>query len=219
MATRARSDMSMRKGLYLVPAGVVLALLGLSFAPGQADAQPAIPPVLPWMPGPPVPVNPTMGSYTFAPNWITSPPPAAYDARGVRAAVSVDPSMAADGMPGSALGLSPNKSNMLTSSSTRYRVGAGLSPNPTLPSVAPGTNIGAGMEVPTLEDPGGAAPKTVIGAESSQPTAAPAVPGQPAPILEAANGVPAAPTPSSTAPAAPAGPPPVEVPAGVSPSS
>ncbi|MUL45741.1 hypothetical protein FZI85_23660 [Mycobacterium sp. CBMA293] len=85
--------------------------------------------------------------------------------------------------------------------------------------MAPGTNIGAGMEVPTLEDPGGAAPKTAAGAESAQPTAAPAVPGQPAPILEAATGVPAAATPTSTAPAAPAGPPPVEVPAGVSPSS
>ncbi|MDR3660639.1 MAG: hypothetical protein P4L86_09620 [Mycobacterium sp.] len=183
--------------------GVILGLLGLPLAAGAAGAQPAVPPVLPWMPGPPVPVNGSMGSYTFAPNWITSPPPVANDARGVRALASVDPTMAADGMPGSALGLGPNKANLLTSSSTRYRIGAGLSPNPTLPTVNPGTNIGAGMEVPTLEDPGGAAPKTAPGAESSQPTAAPAVPGQPAPILETPNGQPAPATPSPT-PAAPA---------------
>ncbi|TLH49692.1 hypothetical protein C1S80_28770, partial [Mycolicibacterium aubagnense] len=85
----------------------------------------------------------------------------------MRAAASVDPAMNADGLPGSALGLSPNKANLLTSSSTRYRIGAGMSPNPTLPTVAPGTNIGAGMEVPTLEDPGGAAPKSAPGAESA----------------------------------------------------
>lgn len=188
-----------------------LGVLGLPLAPGIAEAQPA-PPVLPWMPGPPVPVSPTMGSYTFAPNWITSPAPSGFDARGVRAVAGVDPAMAASGMPGSALGLSPNKSNLLTSSSTRYRVGAGSSANPSLPTVAPGTNIGAGMEVPTLEDPGGAPPKTAPGAESAQPTSAPAVPGQPAPILEAANGQPAAAAPdTSAAPAPPATPPTPEV--------
>jgi hypothetical protein len=199
------------KGLGPKALGAILGLLAIPLAPGVADAQPPAP-VLPWFPGPPAPVSPTMGSYTFAPNWITSPPPAAYDARGVRAAASVDPAMNADGLPGSALGLSPNKANLLTSSSTRYRIGAGMSPNPTLPTVAPGTNIGAGMEVPTLEDPGGAAPKTAPGSESAQPTTAPAVPGQPAPILEAATGQPAAATPTSAEPA-PSGPPPVQVPA------
>ncbi len=207
------------KGLGPRALGVILGLVGIPLAPGVADAQPPAPPVLPWFPGPPVPVSPTMGSYTFAPNWITSPPPAAYDARGVRASASVDPAMNADGLPGSALGLAPNKANLLTSSSTRYRIGAGMSPNPTLPTVAPGTNIGAGMEVPTLEDPGGAAPKSAPGAESAQPTTAPAVPGQPAPILEAATGQPAAAAPTSTPEPAPSGPPPVQVPAGVSPSS
>ena len=191
-------------------AGALLGLVGLPLAPGVADAQPA-PPVLPWFPSPPAPISPTMGSYTFAPNWITSPPPAAYDARGVRAVAGVDPGGVASGMPGSALGLAPNKSNLLTSSSTRYRIGAGLSPAPTLPSVAPGTNIGAGMEAPVLEDPGGAAPKSAPSAESSVPTAAPAVPGQPAPILEAAN--PAAPATPTPTPTPTSGPPPVEVPA------
>ncbi len=202
-----------RKGMRPKVLSVLLGLTGLPFAPGVVAAQPPVPPVLPWMPGPPVPVSPVVGNYTFAPNWITSPPPAAYDARGVRASASVDPAMNAEGLPGSALGLSPNKANLLTSSSTRYRIGAGMSPSTSLPAVAPGTNIGAGMEVPTLEDPGGAPPTSAPGAESAQPTTAPAVPGQPAPILEAASGQQAADTPTSEGPALPAGPPPVQVPA------
>lgn len=200
--------------------GTLLALVALPLAPSVAQAQPAVGPVspgLPWFPLPPEPISPTMGSYTFAPNWITSPPPVGYDARGVRAMASVDPAMNASGMPGSALGMSPNKSNLLTSSSTRYRIGAGMSPNPTLPSVAPGTNVGAGMEAPVLEDPGGAAPKTAPGAESSQPTTAPAGPGQPAPVLEAANPA-ATPTPTPT-PTPTSGPPPVEVAAQAPPNS
>ncbi|MGB8406146.1 MAG: hypothetical protein WCE30_18975 [Mycobacterium sp.] len=188
--------------------GAIAGLLGLMLAPGAAQAQPA-PPVLPFFPSPPVPYSPTMGSYSWAPNYITSPPPVGFDARGIRAGITNDPAAAPTGMPGSALGVSPNKSNLLTSSSTRYRIGAGTVPNPSLPSVAPGTNVGAGMEAPVLEDPGGAAPKTPIGAESSEPTAAPAVPGQPSPILEAASGTPAAATPSPTP--APSGPPPPEV--------
>lgn len=197
----------------------LLGVIGLPLAPGVAGAQP-VPPVLPWFPSPPAPVSPTMGSYTFAPNWITSPAPAGFDARGVRAMAGVDPAMAATGMPGSALGLSPNKSNLLTSSSTRYRVNAGETASPSLPTVAAGTNVGAGMEVPTLEDPGGAAPKTAPGAESAQPTTAPAVPGQPAPILEAANGQPApAAADTSAAPAPPATPPTPEVAAAAPPNS
>ncbi|MUL48910.1 hypothetical protein FZI85_20090 [Mycobacterium sp. CBMA293] len=192
--------------------GALLGLCGLPLAPGIAAADPPVPPGLPWMPGAPVPVSGTMGSYSNLFNIIAVPPPAAFDARGIRATAGVDPAMAADGMPGSALGLSPNKANLLTSSSTRYRIGASLNPNPILPTVNPGTNIGAGMEVPTLEDPGGAAPKTAPGAESSQPTSMPAIPGQPAPILESPNGQPASATPTSAAPT-PAGPPPVEVPA------
>ena len=197
MVIRTRFEVGERRGGVVVRSvgskvlAALVGLVGLPLASGVAQAQP-VAPVLPWMPGPPVPVSPTMGSYTFAPNWITSPAPAGFDARGVRAMAGVDPAMAASGMPGSALGLSPNKSNLLTSSSTRYRVGAGSSANPSLPTVAAGTNVGAGMEVPTLEDPGGAAPKSAPGAESAQPTTAPAVPGQPAPILEAANGQPAA---------------------------
>lgn len=198
--------------------GVVLGLCGLTLAPGIAEADPPPPPGLPWMPGPPVPVSGTMGSYSNMFNIIAVPPPAAFDARGIRATAGVDPAMAANGMPGSALGLSPNKANMLTSSSTRYRIGAGMNPNPTLPTVSPGTNIGAGMEVPTLEDLGGAAPKATSGAESSQPTSVPAVPGQPAPILESPNGLPAQATPTSAAPQ-PGGPPLVEVPAAPSTAS
>ncbi len=177
-------------------------MLGTMLSPCTAVAQPPAPPVLPWLPGPPLPVNGTMGSYSWPANIIAVAPPAAFDARGVRAAAGVDPAMAGDGMPGSALGLSPNKPNVLTSSSTRYRIGAGSSPAPTLPTVNPGTNVGAGMEVPTLEDPGGAAPKSAPGAESSQPTAVPMVPGQPAPILESPSGQPAAATTTAPAPAA-----------------
>ncbi|MGB8402816.1 MAG: hypothetical protein WCE30_01930, partial [Mycobacterium sp.] len=123
-----------------------------------------------------------MGNYSFPANIIPVYPPATVDARGIRATVSNDPTMAAQGMPGSALGLSPNKANILTSSSTRYRIGAGTSPNPALPTVNPGVNIGAGMEAPTLEDPGGAPPKTAPAAESAEPTTAPTDPGFPAPI-------------------------------------
>lgn len=198
-----------------VPAiAVLVAGLGLPLAAGAAQAQPSVPgvptPGLPWFPGPPLPVNGTMGSYSWPANIIAVAPPAAVDARGIRAAAGIDPIMSANGMPGSALGLSPNKANVLTSSSTRYRIGAGLSPNPTLPTVNPGMSIGAGMEAPTLEDPGGAPPKTAPGAESSQPTTAPPVPGQPAPILETANGLPAPGTPTP-APAPAAGPPTPEV--------
>ncbi|MEZ0052510.1 hypothetical protein ABIA30_003528 [Mycobacterium sp. MAA66] len=200
------------KSLTTKALGVALGVLGVGFAPGVAGAQPA-PPVLPFFPSPPVPYSPTMGSYTFAPNWITSPPPVGFDARGVRAGITNDPAAATSGMPGSALGVSPNKSNLLTSSSTRYRIGAGMGPSTALPSVAPGTNVGAGMEAPVLEDPGGAAPKSPVAAESSEPTVAPAVPGQPAPILEAASGSAAAATPSPTPTPAPSGPPPPEVPA------
>ena len=202
-------------GIKSKAVAVVLGLMGVPLAAGVADAQPAVPP---WFPLPPNPVPGTMGSYTYAPNWITSPSPAGFDARGVRAGVTNDPSMAATGMPGSALGLSPNKANALTASSSRYRIGAGLVPNPALPTVNPGMNIGAGMEAPVLEDPGGAAPKTPPSAESSQPTSAPAVPGQPAPVLEAASGTPAPATPTPTPPPA-SGPPPVEVPAATSPTS
>jgi len=183
--------------MRLIAWGTVAGLSAIPSA-GVAQAQPAVP-VLPWLPGAPYPISPTVGSYTFAPNWITSPAPSGLDARGVRATGGVDPAMEANGLPGSALGLSPNKANLLTSSSTRYRIGAGTSASPLLPAVAPGTNIGAGMEAPVLEDPGGAAPKSGTGAESSQPTSAPAVPGQPAPILEAANGKPAPAAPSTEA--------------------
>jgi hypothetical protein len=210
------------KGVRPLVVGAVLGAVGVVLAPalavGVAGAQP--PPVqpgpgLPWTPGAPL-AGP--GSYQYYYNVIPVPPPAAFDARGVRAAVSNDPAAAASGLPGSALGLSPNKANMLTSSSTRYRIGAGSVANPSLPTVTPGTNIGAGMEVPVLEDPGGAAPKTPVGAESSQPTSAPAVPGQPAPILEAASGTPAPATPSPT-PTPSAGPPTPEVAAAAPPNS
>ncbi|MDH6245090.1 hypothetical protein [Mycobacterium sp. OTB74] len=198
--------------------GAILGLAGLVFAPGVVEAQPAVPPVLPWFPFPPEPVSGTMGSYSFNPNIIPVGPPAGFDARGIRAAATNDPSAAASAMPGSTPGLSPNKANALTASSSRYRIGAGSSPNPSLPTINPGMNIGAGMEAPVLEDPGGVAPKTPPSAESSQPTSAPAVPGQPAPVLEAASGTPAPATPSPT-PTPASGPPPVEVPAASSPTS
>jgi hypothetical protein len=213
MQTTERQRLMPPKRMRLGALGMTLGLLGLTFAPGVAGAQPAVPPVLPWFPGPPLPVNGTMGSYSFPANIIAVSPPAGFDARGVRAGVTNDSAMATDGLPGSALGLTANKPNALTSSSTRYRVDAGLSPNPTLPVVTPGTNVGAGMEAQVLEDPGGAAPKSPTAAESSQPTVAAAVPGEPAPILESPNGQPPAATTTTTAPPPPPGPLPVEVPA------
>lgn len=165
--------------------GTLIGLSTVLVTSGPAHALPSPPP---WVPGAPQP-NP--GSYSYPYSIIAVPAPATTDARGVRAAATADPSATASGMPGSQLGLSPNKPNALTSSSTRYRIGAGSSPNPSLPTVNPGANIGAGMEAPTLEDPGGATPTTAAGAESSQPTSVPPIPGQPAPILETPNGQPA----------------------------
>ena len=177
-----------------IAGSAIAGLLGMTAASGAAHAAPPLPPPPPYVPGVPLPFP---GSYLYPYNVITVPAPATFDARGVRATDNADPTSAADGMPGSQMGLSPNKSNYLTSANARYGIGAGLTPPQT---VSPGMNIGAGMEVPALEDPGGQPPKSPTGAESSQPTSVPAVPGQPAPILEDPNGQPPGSSSSSGSP-------------------
>lgn len=191
----------------IILAGSLIGLPGALVMAATASAQPSPPP---WIPGAPQ-ANP--GSYSFPYSIIAVPAPATTDARGIRAAATADPGAEASGIPGSQLGLSPNKPNALTSSSTRYRIGAGSNPSPSLPTVNPGTNIGAGMEVPTLEDPGGAAPKTAPSAESSQSTIVPPIPGQPAPILEAPGGQSVQVSTTAAAPPAVAGTSPAQVPA------
>ena len=84
------------KALKSKALAAALGLLGLPFASGVAQAQPA-PPVLPFFPAPPVPYSPTMGSYNFAPNvmWVTNP--FVTDSRNVRATAGLDPGAAASG--------------------------------------------------------------------------------------------------------------------------
>ncbi len=170
-----------------VAAGVLAGLFGFAAAAGVAAADPALPPVPPYLPDVPYPYP---GSYLYLYNLIPVFGPATSDARGIRATVTVDPAMSASGMPGSQLGLEPNKSNQLgTYSSTRNGISAGPAPEQT---VQPGVSIGAGVVMPTVEDPTGAPPKSPIDAESEQPTAVPAVPGN-SQVLENPTGQPAAP--------------------------
>ncbi|MUL67577.1 hypothetical protein BOO86_24110 [Mycobacterium sp. CBMA 234] len=171
----------------------VFASLGLLLTTDPAHAQPPPPP--PWIPTAPLPFP---GSFSYPYNIIAVPAPATTDARGVRMGAGVDPAAAADGLPGSKLGNSPNKPNILTSSSTRNGIAAGTVPAQT-PN--PGVNIGAGQENPALEDPNGKAPASATGVESSAPTTAPGGPGAPAPILESPTGKPATSTTPSPTPA------------------
>ncbi|WP_238396347.1 hypothetical protein [Mycolicibacterium sp. CBMA 234] len=173
--------------------GTVIALSALLLTADPAHAQPPPPP--PWIPGAPLPFP---GSFSYPYNIIAVPAPATTDARGVRMAAGVDPAAAADGLPGSKLGNSPNKPNILTSSSTRNGIAAGTVP---AQPPNPGVNIGAGQENPALEDPSGKPPASATGVESSPPTSAPGGPGAPAPILESPSGKPATSTTPSPVPA------------------
>lgn len=169
-----------------VAAGVLAGLFGVAATAGVAQADPAQPSVPPYLPGVPYPYP---GSYLYAYNLIPVYGPATNDARGIRATVNADPEMSAVGMPGSQLGLSPNKTNVLgTYSNMRNNISAGPAPEQT---VQPGMSAGAGVVMPTVEDPTGAPPKNPISAESSQPSAVPAVPGN-SQVMESPTGQPAA---------------------------
>ena len=178
-------------------AGVLAGLFGIGASAGVAQADPALPDVPPYLPDVPYPYP---GSYLYPYNLIPVYGPATTDSRGIRANANVDPAMSASGMPGSQLGLGPNKTNVLgTYSSMRNNISAGPAPDQT---VQPGVSIGAGVVMPTVEDPTGAPPKSPIDAESAQPTAVPAVPGN-SQVIESPTGQPAA-SPSAPEAQAPA---------------
>ena len=179
-------------------AGVLAGALGVAVAPGASQAIPGdLTPTQPgYIPGG-ISSLVYPGSYQYFYNLIPVSGPATTDARGIRAVASVDPASEANGLPGSQLGLTANKSSPLgNNASMRYHISAGLSP---APSVQPGLSIAAGDDVPTVEDLGGAPPKTAPGAESAQSTTVPAVPGN-SQIVEDPGG--AAPGSSSSTPQA-----------------
>lgn len=151
----------------------------------MAAAQPAPPPPPPFFPAPTIgslPVTPGSFSYTY---FVIVPPAAATtDARGVNIGTNADPAMAAYGMPGSKLGNSPHKPNVLTSTSTRYGIQGGVTP-PATPST--GVIVGGGSQVLAPEDPGGQPPEGGTGLESVAPETAP---GLPASIVEDPSGQP-----------------------------
>lgn len=191
-ATRggARLAMVTREGARLAMSVVAAALLWAASAPG-AQAEPALPIIPPYIPDVPYPYP---GSYLYAYNLIPVYGPALNDARGVRASASADPAMSAQGMPGSQLGLSPNKSNVLgTSSSMKNHISAGPAPDQV---VQPGISPGAGNQMAVVEDPNGLPPANPTGPESAQPGSAPAVPGN-SQVLEVPNGQPAPATPAA----------------------
>lgn len=181
-----------------IAAAVLAGLFGTAAATaGVAHADPVLPDVPPYLPDVPYPYP---GSYLYPYNLIPVYGPATNDARGIRATANADPAMSASGMPGSQLGLTPNKTNVLgTYSSMRNNISAGPAPEQ---AVQPGLSIGAGVVMPTVEDPTGAPPKSPIGAESAQPSAVPAVPGN-SQVMESPTGQPAAPpsAPEAQAPA------------------
>ncbi len=194
------------KGFRRVAVGLFAGLFGFAAAPGVAEANPPVPPFFPPAPGQ---GGQYPGSYLYPYNLIPVSGPATTDARGIRASASVDADSEAEGLPGSELGLTPNKGNILgTSSSMKYHISAGPAP---VQTVQPGISPGAGEVMPTVEDPGGAPPTSAPSAESAQATTAPAVPGNsqvlenPAglnPSAAAAAAASATPTPSP-APATP----------------
>ena len=127
----------MRNISAAVHAGIAV-LAGLAGACGQATASPGLPtpPLIPVAPG----LAP--GSYMYNYNVIPVGPPALFDARGIRAGATGDPASQATGMPGSALGPGPWKSNFLgTSANTRLHINAGEAP--AQQSNTPGPVIGA----------------------------------------------------------------------------
>jgi hypothetical protein len=183
-----------------VAAGVLAAGLAWATPPTNAAADPSLPSIPPYIPDVPYPYP---GSYLYAYNLIPVYGPAINDARGVRATANADPTMTAEGMPGSQLGQAANKSNILgTSSSMKNNISAGPAP---AQIVQPGISPGAGNQMPVVEDPHGQPPANPTSAESTQPTGTPAVPGN-SQVLESPNGQPPSPAPAPSPTPAPAPP-------------
>ena len=163
--------------------GVTALLFPLAPLP-IAVAQPAPPPP-PFFPAPTLGGLPAApGSYSATYFVIIPPSPATTDARGVNISTNADPAAAAYGMPGSKLGNSPHKPNVLTSASTRYGIQGGVTP-PAVPST--GVIVGGGNQILALEDPRGQPPTSVLGLESVAPDTAA---GLPASVLEDPTGQP-----------------------------
>lgn len=141
---------------------------GLVVLSPAAGAQPDQPVPPPFIPGD---VSPSAGSFSFTYDVIIVGPPAAFDARGINASATVDPSQSAVGLPGDALGNSPPPPNQLTGSNVLYGISAGGVDAPQPPGTV---NITAGHPVaPGLEDPSGKPPANPSGMESTAPTTAP----------------------------------------------
>ncbi|OAN41719.1 hypothetical protein [Mycolicibacterium iranicum] len=162
----------------------LLLLVGavLASAPSAA-AQPANPPSNPGAPDF-TQVIPGLqpGSFSYPYNVIVVGPPPATDSRGTRVSAGVDKDMKADGLPGSALGNSPQAGGPLVSSNARYGISAGLEP---AAGGNPGLDIRAGVSaVPSGEDPSGQPPQAPVPIESGQPDELATPGGYPAPILE-----------------------------------
>jgi hypothetical protein len=159
--------------------------------------------VPPWFPAVPGQYGQVAGSYLYPYNLIPVSGPATTDARGIRATDNADPAMTGTGLPGSMLGVTANKGNMLgTSSNMKYHISAGPAP---VQTVQTGISPGAGVVMPTVEDPGGAPPKNAVGGlESAQSTTVPAVPGNSQVLEDPKGGQPAAASAAPTSTAAPA---------------
>ena len=201
--------------LWRFGAGVLAGAFGVALAPGVAQATPSD--LVPTQPGY-IPGSLSAlvypGSYQYFYNLIPVSGPATTDARGIRAVASVDPASEANGLPGSQLGLTANKSSPLgNNASMRYHISAGLSPAPV---VQPGLSIGAGEDAPTVEDLGGAPPKSAPSAESAPSTVAPAVPGNSQVVEDPGGAAPGSsssstPQAESSQPSGPVAPPAVQV--------
>lgn len=151
----------------------------------MAVAQPAPPPPPPFFPAPTLGGLPAVpGSYSATYYVIIPPAPATTDARGVNVGSNADPAAAAYGLPGSKLGNSAHKPNVLTSTSTRYGIQGGITP-PAAPST--GVIAGGGSQVLAPEDPSGQPSEGVASLESVAPETSP---GLPATILEDPSGRP-----------------------------
>lgn len=171
---------------------------------GVAQADNSLPSIPPYIPDVPYPYP---GSYLYAYNLIPVYGPAINDARGIRANVTADPAMTAQGMPGSQLGQSANRENILgTYSSMKNNISAGPAP---AQIVQPGIGPGAGNQMPVVENPNGVAPANLTDLESAQPTSVPVAPGN-SQVLESPDGQPAGAAPPP-APSPPPGLPVVQV--------
>lgn len=198
MVTTAAVTTAARVVRNVVAVILVAGLAGAVTPTTAARADSGLPTVPPYIPDVPYPYP---GSYLYAYNLIPVYGPALNDARGIRAAATADPAMTAAGMPGSQLGLAPNKSNVLgTYSNMKDRISAGQAPGLV---VQPGISPGAGNQMATVEDPTGVPPTNPTAAESSQPQAVPGVPGN-SQVLESPNGQPAGTTPTPAPTPAPA---------------